>query len=385
MTINNINNNLILIRNKLQDFDHFFRRLEQYFHCQFCDFDELNPILADLAHSQWEVNNTILLIAWDFVDTKLLDKIDLLFSRYQKLDSPYIIFLDAMNEHDETIDFIKGRFFYYLPQTPDLDTKFFIHNLKVYINTLFQLKKNMNRVNDYIVKSFQLIIENRITTKQKKEIESLNQMLEELNKIDYLTNILNRRAFFELLDKELNRTRRSTWRISKEKNIPQSKPEQSQQQDQQRGSYLDHYGHFSCILIDLDYFKQINDTKGHLVGDQVLKKIGKILSLKNILREEDVAGRYGGEEFIILLPETPVKNAIFVAKRLKDYINECEFYDQDGNGFHITVSMGISEYNETDQNSEEIIGRADKALYYSKRHGRDRISIYEDLKEDNLD
>jgi diguanylate cyclase (GGDEF)-like protein len=185
----------------------------------------------------------------------------------------------------------------------------------------------------------------------------------EKNKVDVLTDLYNRGAFFELLKKELNRTRRNRQR-------DQGKLERRAPGDHQT---------FSVMMCDLDHFKRINDTYGHLVGDQVLKTVGELLKHTSVIRQEDVAGRFGGEEFVIVLTNTDAQNAVFPAKRFADKLRAVEFDGGNGRTFRVTVSIGISQYHDDNGNEQAMISRADQALYYAKNNGRDRIVVFEDM------
>jgi diguanylate cyclase (GGDEF)-like protein len=124
---------------------------------------------------------------------------------------------------------------------------------------------------------------------------------------------------------------------------------------------------FSILLIDLDYFKKINDTYGHLIGDEILKNIAKIL--KESLRNVDHIGRFGGEEFIVILPNTTLKNAVLVAEKVRDAIANF-VHNIEEQIIQATVSIGIASYNSLDDDANQIIKRADQALYTAKSSGR---------------
>jgi diguanylate cyclase (GGDEF)-like protein len=124
---------------------------------------------------------------------------------------------------------------------------------------------------------------------------------------------------------------------------------------------------FSILLIDLDYFKKINDTYGHLIGDEILKNIAKIL--KESLRNVDHIGRFGGEEFIVILPNTTLKNAVLVAEKVRDAIANFK-HNIEEQIIQATVSIGIASYNPLDDDVNQILERADQALYQAKSSGR---------------
>lgn len=172
--------------------------------------------------------------------------------------------------------------------------------------------------------------------------DSYNQMIARLNKhkvlsiTDKLTGIFNRLKLDEALNDEFNRSSRFK-------------------------------SNFGVIIIDIDYFKKINDTFGHLVGDQVLIEFAKILETN--IRKIDVLGRWGGEEFMIICPETNFQGTIKVAQSLREIISEYEFSTVN----KISASFGISAYNKNDENIDKIIARADSALYKAKVNGRNRV------------
>ncbi len=131
---------------------------------------------------------------------------------------------------------------------------------------------------------------------------------------------------------------------------------------------------FSILFFDIDHFKKFNDTYGHHIGDEVLKQVAAIF--KNSLRDEiDIAARYGGEEMIALLPETDIKGAYIVAERLRKAVSEHEFTGYK-TPLHVTISIGISEFPSSDLKSDELIRKADTALYRSKEGGRNKTTIY---------
>ncbi|MDM8524383.1 diguanylate cyclase [Desulfococcaceae bacterium HSG8] len=135
-----------------------------------------------------------------------------------------------------------------------------------------------------------------------------------------------------------------------------------------RSSRFDHG--FCVLMIDIDYFKSVNDNYGHLYGDYVLKKLGKIIS-ENI-RSCDTIYRYGGEEFLILMPETLKNGAISVISRLMKVIRDYIF-DYEGQQLKLTVSIGGANYPDHATDRKELIRHADDALYKAKKSGRNRF------------
>jgi diguanylate cyclase (GGDEF)-like protein len=124
-----------------------------------------------------------------------------------------------------------------------------------------------------------------------------------------------------------------------------------------------------AIMTDIDFFKNVNDTYGHAAGDFVLKKTAAAIRAQ--LREYDIAGRYGGEEFAILLPFTKIEKALKVAERLRKAVEKKPM-----NNIHVTISLGVYEFQENDA-EEDLLNKADKALYKAKNTGRNRVVVYE--------
>ena len=129
---------------------------------------------------------------------------------------------------------------------------------------------------------------------------------------------------------------------------------------------------FSLIMLDIDYFKKVNDRYGHLTGDEVLEKIATLI--RRNIRDTDIVGRYGGDEFIIILPQTNLSSVWVVAERLRSIIENSEMKDSAGNMFAITVSQGLAGW-ERGEDAYSLISRADEALYKAKEKGRNCVQI----------
>lgn len=181
-----------------------------------------------------------------------------------------------------------------------------------------------------------------------KNLRKSNNMLLELSSIDPLTNLANRRTLFESLDIEFKKSAR------------EDKP-------------------LSIIITDVDYFKSYNDHYGHIEGDSCLRKVSEQLK-SNINRPGDVVGRYGGEEFMFILPNTDENTASTISQKIIDSMNELNIkHDFSSCDNHITVSCGVASNKcKSLERPEELISRADKALYAAKTQGRNRTHTYLD-------
>lgn len=144
---------------------------------------------------------------------------------------------------------------------------------------------------------------------------------------------------------------------------------------------LEHYGDStegpSLLITDIDYFKRVNDTYGHLLGDKVIRAIAMILS--DNTKGKDVASRFGGEEFVVLLPDTPLEGAKQLAEKIRETVQKLTIKRTGKNETitNITVSLGVASYRKGESYSE-FVDRADKALYKSKNLGRNRVSVADD-------
>ncbi len=130
---------------------------------------------------------------------------------------------------------------------------------------------------------------------------------------------------------------------------------------------------FSVIFIDLDRFKQVNDTHGHLVGSKLLWMIGEII--KNNLRMIDYAFRYGGDEFVVLLPQTSKESSLTVVRRIKDLLNTKSFFEEEGLNIRLTASFGVSSFPADGHTRKELLRQADEAMYLVKNTSRNSIAL----------
>src|SRR5438477_1352261 len=130
---------------------------------------------------------------------------------------------------------------------------------------------------------------------------------------------------------------------------------------------------FSVIFVDLDHFKQVNDTHGHLVGSKLLNEIG--FMIKSHLRLIDYAFRYGGDEFVVLLPQTGKESALVVARRLRDNLRTSNFCAEEGLNLNVRASIGVATYPHDAKTPQDIIRQADEMMYLVKNSSRDNIGI----------
>jgi diguanylate cyclase (GGDEF)-like protein len=132
-------------------------------------------------------------------------------------------------------------------------------------------------------------------------------------------------------------------------------------------------GHsLALLLLDLDHFKQINDSFGHLSGDKALRELADCIRAR--LRAQDSAGRWGGEEFLVILPDTDAQGAYTLAEQLRQTVEQARFRSVDGRAMQLTVSIGLHALDTASKQScEELLGAADQALYLAKKNGRNRV------------
>src|SRR5579864_2668667 len=135
---------------------------------------------------------------------------------------------------------------------------------------------------------------------------------------------------------------------------------------------------FALLMIDIDFFKQLNDRYGHHAGDQVLRDLSAILAKD--MREVDTVARYGGEEFVIILPETSQPGALFVAQRLRKAVEQANFFAASPQAVErLTISIGFAVFDQDGKTKRELLENADTALYAAKKAGRNRVVVYSDI------
>jgi diguanylate cyclase (GGDEF)-like protein len=193
-------------------------------------------------------------------------------------------------------------------------------------------------------------LEREVDTRTEEQKEALTKLseahiiLKELNTIDAITGILNRQYFDEVLDQEWRRARRQGYDIS-------------------------------MLLLDIDHFKRVNDTYGHLAGDECLAAVAEAVD-QMFNRPSDVVARYGGEEFAVVLPYVSADNAQNLAEQLRKMVED-SVYKADGHDLAVTISIGTATMTPDEENApRDLIGRADQVLYEAKASGRNRVCQY---------
>ncbi|KAB1442441.1 GGDEF domain-containing protein [Pseudodesulfovibrio senegalensis] len=177
------------------------------------------------------------------------------------------------------------------------------------------------------------------------DVTERKHMIEEMRRLartDSLTGLYNRGHFMELTERELARSRRTRSPLS-------------------------------MLIVDVDHFKNVNDTYGHDVGDKALVTLSRVL--RDAVREIDVVGRFGGEEFVVLLPDADRRNACRVADRILECVREARI-DIGGKQVGVTVSIGLTACEDDEEDLDRLIKYADIALYAAKKNGRDRVEVY---------
>ena len=184
--------------------------------------------------------------------------------------------------------------------------------------------------------------------KRNSELQSMLHHVEALAITDPLTGLFNRRRFDDVLKREFAITKRYSTPLS-------------------------------CLMVDVDHFKRINDLYGHDAGDRVLCGVATRLTAR--LREVDTASRFGGEEFAILLPQTPKQGALIVAERIAGVVRREHFDFEDGSA-SVTVSVGVADSRDVAGTSpDSLVKAADNALYLAKSRGRDQVVVYSPQSE----
>lgn len=214
-----------------------------------------------------------------------------------------------------------------------------LENAHLFSNLQNELEQRQKLINDLDTANVQL-------EEQVREIQRLHNTLREQVVRDVLTGLHNRRYLAETLGRELARAVREGYPVC-------------------------------FIMIDLDHFKKINDTYGHVTGDFVLQHLANQLQIHT--RSGDIVCRYGGEEFLLVLPNTSTETAIQIANRLRIALQDSNVFEN-GQIINATISLGISEFPTDDSTETGTLEKADKALYSAKRNGRNQVSVWSNIK-----
>ncbi|AEV67305.1 GGDEF domain-containing response regulator [Acetivibrio clariflavus] len=276
--------------------------------------------------------------------------------KFTEVTTPSVIILDiAMQSNDgkDLLTILKSKVnlintpLIALSENTDEDSLVytFLHGANDFIGLPFKFKELLARINN------QIKIRNIIKDLEEKnrELTKRNEILEQLAITDSLTEIYNKGYILKRLKSELLRSARY--------NEP-----------------------LSLIMIDIDHFKRINDSLGHIAGDNTLRELSKVL-VKSV-RDVDIVARYGGEEFIVLCPNTSVSGAAILAERIRENVQNTAF--QFGNiDIRLTVSLGLSSISPSypaiaDVDTSKLIEEADSALYKAKSSGRNKVAVHTD-------
>ena len=176
-----------------------------------------------------------------------------------------------------------------------------------------------------------------------KYLGAIQDRLMDLSITDELTGLYNRRYFFHAVEEEIKRAQRYK--------LP-----------------------LSLVMADIDNFKKVNDTYGHLVGDQVLRKISQLMG--DSFRKTDIVARYGGEELVSIATVTPLEGATVLAERFREKICNHPFAtDDEGRSFQVTISLGVTSLGDPFQGEKELLIKADKAMYEAKAQGGNKVCV----------
>lgn len=326
----------LLIQNKI-----LYEKMEKNI-----DFHDAMKNIAKIIETQYELNYIIPLIG-EMIDKFIIEHLIYIFLKSEETGKYNLVWPSACM--DKKILTALGR-------VDEEKEHFLIDNDKIGIFPLIGEEKVLGCI----------VARGSMEKLSEKEVEYLDQLTKQaaatINRaniyaevlkhatLDALTGINNRHQFEIRLRQEVASAMRQ--------NIP-----------------------LCAIMMDIDFFKSVNDTYGHAAGDAVLKEVSGII--KNSLRESDIPSRYGGEEFAILLPFTKIEEAYGVAQRLRSAVEQAEVdisEVSEKSSIKITISVGVSEFNRK-ITGEELFRRADKALYDAKTHGRNKVVIFNNEQE----
>jgi len=306
-----------------------FLRLKNNYNSLFASYENLRDENAESERDNLILENTA-------VETMALYDITKEICKYLDEDKIFACFKEGVSKHMRVRD---CRF---------LKADACLENYNDYLIVPFRIKSESRPVGylaasgiDKEEKDKFSILANQFILGAKKAV--LYKRVQELAINDSLTGIFSRRYYLERLQEELERSKKFSY-------------------------------NFAFFMIDIDNFKDYNDRFGHLVGDTILRELARIL--KENIRQIDLIGRYGGEEFSIILTETGRQEALFVAERIREAVESQSIraYDED---LKVTVSIGISIYPSDAREVGQLIERADEALYRAKLTGKNKICVYD--------
>lgn len=264
---------------------------------------------------------------------------NILKSNFYEHENFIVKSLDFTNDDQLKIIIEPKRFFLHSQTTEHAQKLLFTLFVVVLLSfpLAYMFSRHPTRLKEQ-VDQFNATLENKIKSRTRR-LHIANEKLNRLATLDFLTNIPNRRYFFTMGNKLFETTKRG--KIS-----------------------------LSMMILDIDYFKNVNDTYGHKIGDKVLKLVAK--TIQESVRKEDIVARVGGEEFAILLNDTTLEITQKISEKIRSNIESSPFIKEDIH-INLTASIGITQYSKEDKSLESIYDRADKALYLAKNTGRNCI------------
>ena len=243
------------------------------------------------------------------------------------------MFIPLIKLSDAVIEVSRGNYKSEIENNSKLEFNYLIDEFNHMIKQI-NIRDEKLRISRKKLEDYSLLLEKKVK-ERTKELHLSNEKFKKIAITDGLTKIYNRKYILEKLGSEIEKSIRI-----------HEKP--------------------SIVMLDVDDFKRINDNYGHQIGDEVLKKISEVI--KNSLRDIDLFGRYGGEEFIIIIPETNIEKSFHIAERIREEVENIRYANEN---IKTTISLGVVEV--VDENQHEIIRKVDKLLYKAKENGENRV------------
>lgn len=307
--------------------------VEKKYHLAFNDFVDLEDNFKDLVLKEKQIKEENLKKEKNLI--RIMNLYEFTKEICEFLDEDKI-FLNFKNGLRKFIHFDECNYLHSIESQKDSDNLEIIPLISDSENYGYLAIKGFN----YKEKSsLDILIAQFITSIKRSR---LYKRVQELSITDSLTKIFTRRYCLDRFEEELRRSEELSLLLS-------------------------------FLMIDIDNFKSFNDKYGHLVGDVILKTIAEIIKVS--CREIDLIGRFGGEEFMVILPMTSKDGALFVAERIRKAIEsrQIKAFDE---LLNLTVSIGVASFPQDDRTTQEIMDKADSALYHSKRTGKNKVSVY---------